>query len=53
MVRQTLVELNPVGFYFYPLTINMNRCDGSNTVNDPFVRICIRNKIEDVNLKVI
>ena len=31
----------------------MNRCNEScNTVEDPFCRICVHNKIEDVNLKV-
>ena len=31
----------------------MNRCNEScNTVEDPFGRICVHNKIEDVNLKV-
>ena len=31
----------------------MNRCDRScNTEEDPFARICVTIKIEDVNLKV-
>ena len=31
----------------------MNSCDGScNTMEDPFDRICIPNKMKDVNLKV-
>ena len=31
----------------------MNSCNGScNTMEDPFGRICIPNKIEDMNLKV-
>ena len=37
--------------YGYPFIISMNRCDGScNTVEDPFVTICVPNKTEDVNL---
>ena len=33
--------------------ISLHKCDGSyNTVEDPFGRICVPNKIEDVNLKM-
>ena len=31
----------------------MSRCDGScNTVDDPFGRICVLDKMEDVKLKI-
>lgn len=35
------------------IIISMNRCNRScNTVEDPFARICVPNKIEGMNLKV-
>ena len=38
----------------YPFTNSMSRCDGRcNSLEDPFGRICVPNKVEDVNLKVI
>ena len=54
LVRPTLIDLNPGELYYHPVTITPNRCDGScNTTKDPFGRICIPNKMEDVNLKVL
>ena len=48
MVRQTLLDLNRDEPYYYPFIISMNRCNGScNTVEDPFSRICIPNKMEE------
>ena len=38
---------------YYPFIINMSRSDGScNTAEDSFERICVPNKMKDVNLKV-
>ena len=52
MVRPMLIDLN-LDKLLYPFIINMNRCDGScSTVEDPFGRICVPNKMEDMNLKV-
>ena len=46
-------DLNLDILYYYPFIISMNRCDGNcNTIEDLFGRICIPEKIEDVNLKV-
>lgn len=54
MARPTLIDLNPVELYYYSFTISMNRCDGSyNTIKDPFGKICVHNKTEDGNIKVI
>ena len=47
MVRPTLIDLNLDEFHYYPFIISMNRCDKSfNTVEDPFVKICIPSKID-------
>ena len=53
-LRPTLVDLSIDELHYYPFIISMNRCDGScNTVEDPSGRICVPNKMEDLNLKVL
>ena len=48
----TLVGSNPDDdeLHCYPFIINLDRCDGScNTVGDPFGRIFVSEKVEDIN----
>ena len=53
MVSPMLIDLNLDELCYYPFIISMSRCNEScNTAEDPFGRICVPNKIEDVNLKV-
>ena len=54
MARPMLIDLNPDELHYYLFMICLDRCDGSyNTVEEPFGRICVPNKIEDVNLKIL
>ena len=54
LVRPTLIDLNPDKHHYYPFIVSMSRCDGScNTLEDPFGRICIPNKIKNLNLEVL
>ena len=53
MVRPNFVGLNPDKFNYYSFIISLDRRDESHdTVENPFGRICIPDKIEHVNLKV-
>ena len=53
MVRPALIDLNPDELHYYPFMISLGRCDGScDTAEYPFGRICVPNKLENVNLKV-
>ena len=53
-LRPALVDLSIDELHYYPFVISMNRCDDScNTVEDPSGRICVPNKMEDLNLKVL
>ena len=53
MVRLTIIDLNLNDLHYHLFIISMNRFDGSRiAVEDTFGRICIPNKIEDMNLKV-
>ena len=38
---------------FYPFTVIVNTCRGScNTIDDPYARVCVPNKVKNVNIKV-
>ena len=54
MGRPMLIDLNTDEIFYYPLLVSLlDRCYGSyHTVEGLFGRICVHNKIEDVNLKV-
>ena len=41
------------GLRYYPSMVKSNRCNAScNAFGDPFCRICVANKTEDINLNV-
>ena len=53
MVRPTLIDLNPDEIYCHLFIISMSRCYGNcNTVKDPFGRIYVSKKREEMNLKI-
>ena len=53
MVPPTLIDLYGNELYYCSLIISLGRCDGCcNTVEDPFGRIYVPYKTEDVNLNV-
>ena len=53
MAKLTLIDLSNDQLPSYPSINSMNRSNRScNTIEDPFGRIFVSNKIGDVNLKV-
>ena len=55
MTQATLINLHPNQYsqelHQYPFAINLDRCDEScNTINDFSNKVCVLNKIEDLNL---
>ena len=57
MTQHTLINLHPneysQEFHYYPLAVTLDRCVGScNTLNDLSNRVCVPNKIEDLNINV-
>ena len=57
MIQPTLIGLHPneysQEFHFYPFAVKLDRCIGScNTLNDLSNKVCVPNKIEDLNLSV-
>ena len=51
--RQTLVDINSNETFFYPFTDSVNKCGGScDTIDVPYARVCVLNKIRNLNVKV-
>ena len=51
--RPTLVNINSDETLFYSFTFSVNKCGRrSNTINDPYARDCVPNKVKNMNLKV-
>ena len=52
-IRTEIINLNTNEPMFYPYSIKINKCKGScNTINDPYAKICVPNKIKITNVKV-
>ena len=48
-----LIDVNTDELHSYPFVVSLDSCDRTCiTVGDPCGRICVPNKIEDVNLEV-
>ena len=53
MVRPTFIDLNPGKLHYYPFVTSMIRCNGNWFTNEEtFGRMCVSNRMEQVNLKV-
>ena len=51
--RPTLVNRNSDEPLYYQFTVSVNKCDESyNTIDGPYARVCVLNKVESMNLKV-
>ena len=38
---------------YYPFTVNADKCSRScNSIDDPYVRVCVLDEVKDVNVKV-
>ena len=47
------INLNTNESLFYPYSIKINKYKGScNTINDPYVKMCIPDNIKNTNVKV-
>ena len=52
-IRPEIINLNTNEPLFYPYSIKINRCNSScNTINDPYVIICVLDQIKNTNVKV-
>ena len=58
IIQPTLIDLHPneysQEFHYYPFTVKLDRCVGNcNTLNHLSNKVCVPNKIEDLNLSVL
>ena len=58
MIQPTLINLHPneniQELYYYPFALKLDRCVGSgDTLNDLSNKVCVPNKIENLNLSVV
>ena len=52
-IRAEIINLNTNEPLFYSYSIKINKCKGScNTINDPYVKICVPGNIKNTNVKV-
>ena len=50
--RQTLVDINSNEPLYYPFTVSVNKCGRScSTIDDSYARICVQNKVKNINVK--
>ena len=53
MARPKIINTNANEPVFYPLSIKVNKCSGDcNTINDPVAKLCVRDVVKDLNVKV-
>ena len=51
--RATLDDASYDEHLYYPFTVSVNNCGGScNAIGDPYARICVPNRLKNVNVKV-
>ena len=52
-IRSEIINFNNNEPMFYPYSISINKCKGScNTINDPYVKLCVPDTIKNINVKV-
>lgn len=50
--RPTLVDIDSNETLFYIFIVSVNKCGGNcSTIDDPYVLVCIPNKVKDMNVK--
>ena len=52
--RPTIVDINSNETFFYPFTVSVyKRGDSCNTTDDPYVWVCLLNKVKEYERKSI
>ena len=51
-VRPQVVNINSDNHFFYPYSIQVNKCSGScNNINDSYSKLCVPNAVKNINAK--
>ena len=52
-IRPQVVNINSDNPFFYPYSIEVNKCNGScNNINDPYSKLCVPNAVKNTTVKV-
>ena len=52
-IRSEIINVNTNEPMFYPCSITINKCKSScNTINDPYVKLCVPDTIKNIHVKV-
>ena len=52
--RPEIINVNSNNSIFYPFSIKINKCSGNcNNINNPYVKLCVRDVIKDLNVNDI
>ena len=52
-IRSEIINVNTNEPMFYPYSIEINKCKASsNTINDPYAKICVPDTIKNISVKV-
>ena len=52
-VRPKSVYINSNNATFHPFSDKINKCSGNcNNINDPYAKICVRDTVKNLNVKV-
>ena len=53
IVRPEIIDVSSNNPIFYPFSVKINRCSGNcNSINDPYVKICVPDVVKNLNIKV-
>ena len=52
-VRPAIININSNESLFYPYSVLVNKCSGSNNkINNPYAKLCVPKIVKDMNIKV-
>ena len=52
-IRLQVVNINSSNPFFYPYSIELNKCSGScNNINDTYSKLCVPNAVKNINVEV-
>ena len=52
-IRSQILNINSDNPFFYPYSIQVNKCSGScNNINDPYAKLYVPDIVKNINVKV-
>ena len=51
-ISPEIINANNNELSLYPYSIQVNKCNGCNNINDPYAKLCIPDAVKNINVKV-